>query len=72
MDGPEIHKCLGAFRVLFTGPNVKDIISEYLRAFKNGYPKQFGMAEQIKTVVKQNNIFEADGYRQTIVSILGP
>jgi len=51
--------------------NVKDIISEYLRAFKNGYPKQFGMAEQIKTAVKQNNIFEADGYRKTMVSILG-
>ena len=38
--------------------NVKDIISEYLRAFKNAYPKQFGMADQIKIIVKQNNIFE--------------
>ena len=48
----------------------EDVIAEYLRAFQNAYPKQFSMAEQIKSIIKENDIFEAQGYRKAMASIL--
>ena len=48
----------------------EDVIGEYLRAFQNAYPKQFSMAEQVKSIIKENDIFEAQGYRKAMASIL--
>ena len=48
----------------------EDVIAEYLRAFQNAYPKQFSMAEQVKSIIKENDIFEAQGYRKAMASIL--
>jgi hypothetical protein len=48
----------------------EDLIGEYLRAFQNAYPKQFSMAEQVKSIIKENDIFEAQGYRKAMASIL--
>lgn len=48
----------------------KEVIAEYLKAFENGYPKQFSIAEQVKNIIKGNDIFEPQGYRKAMASIL--
>jgi len=48
----------------------RDLLAAYLSAFENAYPKQFNMAEQIKSLIKANDIFDAQGYRKAMAGIL--
>ncbi len=50
-------------------PYAKRIIYKYLKAFQKAYTKQFTMADQIREIILQHDIFSANGHRKTVEAV---
>ncbi len=50
-------------------PYARKIINKYLKAFEKSFAKQFTMADQIKKVILQHDIFSPHGHRKTIEAV---
>jgi len=47
-------------------PYAKRTINKYLKAFKKSFVEQFTMADQIREIILQQDIFSAHGHRKTV------
>lgn len=50
-------------------PYARRTINRYLKWFKKSFVEQFKMANQIREVISQNDIFSAHGHRKTIEAV---
>jgi len=50
-------------------PYARRTINRYLKWFKKSFVEQFKMADQIREVISQNDIFSAHGHRKTIEAV---
>lgn len=51
-------------------PSVRKQIRKFIKSFQKSYPKQYEMANQIKELILQNDIFTPEGHRNTMERIL--
>lgn len=50
-------------------PYARRTINKYLKAFKKSFTEQFTMADQIREVILQHDIFSANGHRKTVEAV---
>lgn len=59
----------GLIRYCDLEPYTRKIINKYLKAFQKSYAKQFTMADQIRAIILQHDIFNAHGHSKTVEAI---
>jgi len=50
-------------------PHARKTINKYLKAFGKSFAKQFTMADQIREVILQHDIFSAHGHRKVVEAV---
>jgi hypothetical protein len=59
----------GFMRYCDLEPYARKIINKYLKAFEKSFVKQFTMADQIREIILQHDIFSAQGHREAVEAI---
>lgn len=59
----------GLIRYCDLEPYARKIIYKYLKAFQKSYAKQFIMADQIREIILQHDIFSAHGHSKTVEAV---
>jgi len=59
----------GFIRYYDLEPYARKIIYKYLKAFQKSYAKQFIMADQIREIILQHDIFSTNGHREAVEAV---